>query len=261
MKTNDDNRVWQPFGIPIWAWLVLVGIVAVWWWGIELSQWLSGAGFKNGSGDLNEVGDSFGTINALFSGVALWGVIVTLILQSRELKQNTQELRKTAEAMDEQVEIASMTAQIGIIPTLIKNNELHVMDCRYVQHLSLPLSTRKDALDSLEAISAFSEELTVALHENTFSSPDKLNNLCLKLAKEEMHRNSNKGVFVDANGDDRFLNHQEDVNAVSHIWSLKLQGRGAELVVWAVEQVREAVAHHDSVDFYFKRLRDLSSKK
>ncbi len=40
-----------------------------------------------------QIGDSAGLLNSLFSGFAFLGVIVTIILQSRELKQTTTELK------------------------------------------------------------------------------------------------------------------------------------------------------------------------
>ena len=40
-----------------------------------------------------QIGDSAGLLNSLFSGLAFLGVIVTIILQSKELKQTTTELK------------------------------------------------------------------------------------------------------------------------------------------------------------------------
>ena len=42
-----------------------------------------------------EFGDSFGAVNALFSGLALAGVIVTLLMQRRELSLQREELTLT----------------------------------------------------------------------------------------------------------------------------------------------------------------------
>ena len=45
-------------------------------------------------------GDSFGSINALFSGLALAGVIYTILLQRKELRLNTIELGRSADAQE-----------------------------------------------------------------------------------------------------------------------------------------------------------------
>lgn len=43
------------------------------------------------------LGDMFGTINALFSGLAFAGIILTILLQRRELKYQREELKETRE--------------------------------------------------------------------------------------------------------------------------------------------------------------------
>jgi hypothetical protein len=42
-----------------------------------------------------QIGDSFGSLNALFSALALAGVVITIILQSRELGLQRDELKET----------------------------------------------------------------------------------------------------------------------------------------------------------------------
>ncbi|TWU22234.1 hypothetical protein Pla52o_32900 [Novipirellula galeiformis] len=49
-----------------------------------------------------EFGDMFGAANALFSGLALLGVVIAIILQSQELALQRQELRETREVLKEQ---------------------------------------------------------------------------------------------------------------------------------------------------------------
>ena len=49
--------------------------------------------------EAGQVGDKYGSVNALFSGLAFTGLIVTIFLQRRELKQNTEELANQAGAL------------------------------------------------------------------------------------------------------------------------------------------------------------------
>lgn len=49
---------------------------------------------------MNELGDSFGALNTLFSGLAFGGVIVTMLMQSRELKNQQKEMRETREEFE-----------------------------------------------------------------------------------------------------------------------------------------------------------------
>lgn len=50
----------------------------------------------------NEIGDSFGSLNALFSGMALAAVAFTILLQMKELRQNREELRQNREELEGQ---------------------------------------------------------------------------------------------------------------------------------------------------------------
>jgi hypothetical protein len=47
-----------------------------------------------------QIGDAFGMINSLFSGLAFAGLIVTIIMQSKELKLQRRELKLTRQEME-----------------------------------------------------------------------------------------------------------------------------------------------------------------
>jgi len=89
-NTNEKFPVWRVL-------LLLAVIVAVWitaWWGIpQLYPKRDEAG---------QFGDMFGAVNALFSGMALAGVVVAIWLQSRELALQRKELRSQKEQLQRQ---------------------------------------------------------------------------------------------------------------------------------------------------------------
>ena len=67
-------------------------------------------------------GDWFGALNALFSGLALAGVVVTLVMQSVELELQRDEIhltraevRRSAEAAEAQASTMSLTAQLSAL--------------------------------------------------------------------------------------------------------------------------------------------------
>ena len=69
-----------------------------------------------------KIGDSFGTINTLFSGIALIGIIYTIILQSKELRLQREELamtraelKKSAEAQEEQSKLMLKSAKLNAL--------------------------------------------------------------------------------------------------------------------------------------------------
>lgn len=77
--------------------LVGIGVLALWagsWW------WIS-QHFQN-SNERGTFGDMFGAINALFSGLAFAGLIVTLLYQKEELTLQREELKATRDEFKEQ---------------------------------------------------------------------------------------------------------------------------------------------------------------
>lgn len=77
-KLNNEetkSRLW------IWIIIAIVGVIALWglsWWGIS--------NYIDSPTDQGTFGDMFGAVNALFSGLAFAGLIVTLLYQKEELK-------------------------------------------------------------------------------------------------------------------------------------------------------------------------------
>ena len=90
----------EPKKTPVWRWLLLgFTIVAVLWCGSLFWVLKNGDPTRTGT-----FGDSFGAVNALFSGLAFAGVIVAILLQKRELELQREELsdtRKEAERLSD----------------------------------------------------------------------------------------------------------------------------------------------------------------
>ncbi|BFG70290.1 hypothetical protein KACHI17_11710 [Sediminibacterium sp. KACHI17] len=87
-KLNASNDHEGDNGFIITAVIVTVVIIGLWTTTYFLLK------------DLNELkrgtfGDMFGSVNALFSGLALAGIILTILLQRKELKLQREELRDT----------------------------------------------------------------------------------------------------------------------------------------------------------------------
>lgn len=87
--------------------LVVFLIFAVWWNAPKIASHFVIPAASSGSKPV-ELGDSFNVINALFSGLALAGVVVAILLQRRELALQREELtltraelKRTAKAQEE----------------------------------------------------------------------------------------------------------------------------------------------------------------
>jgi hypothetical protein len=80
-------------------------------------------------------GDTFGAVNALFSGLALGGVIVAILLQSQELQYQREEIRMTREVQKEssvaqqgQLNMLATTARLNALSTIV---EYHIRMSEY----------------------------------------------------------------------------------------------------------------------------------
>lgn len=94
-----DNNVGKTLWIPI----IITAIVVIGLW-----VWTYFALVDRDKDWRGTFGDMFGGINALFSGLAFGGIIITILLQSKELslqrdelKNTTEELKRTANAQED----------------------------------------------------------------------------------------------------------------------------------------------------------------
>ena len=83
----------------LWIWIIIaiIGVIAMWC----LSWWLISK-YIDDPTNQGTFGDMFGAVNALFSGLAFAGLIVTLIYQKEELKLQREELRETRNELNAQ---------------------------------------------------------------------------------------------------------------------------------------------------------------
>ena len=101
-KTSDDSGK-----VRWWPWLL--GVIVLWILAIIVLPLC----FPN-IVERGQFGDSFGVVNALFSGLALAGVIYAIILQKKELALQREELEKTRKEIKgqkEQLEAQNQTLQ------------------------------------------------------------------------------------------------------------------------------------------------------
>lgn len=68
----------------------------------------------------SQFGDMFGGIGALFSGLALAGVVVAIKMQKEELERSTKAQTASSEALTKQIEVMSITAQLAALDTLYR---------------------------------------------------------------------------------------------------------------------------------------------
>jgi|GEM_PF-4986587 len=96
-KFKDNRIIW--IGAPVAIFFVWI----IWYNNFNIICYLWPDSYI--PSDANEIGDSFGVINSLFSGLAFAGLIVAILLQRKELKLQREELKETREEFHEQTEI------------------------------------------------------------------------------------------------------------------------------------------------------------
>lgn len=99
---------------------VVVIILGLWFATLPLLRWWVPAAAEAGDAgeavaiaQWGQIGDAFGSINALFSGLALAGVVLAVLLQREELKLQRQELRETRAELKRQAEASDRQAGVA----------------------------------------------------------------------------------------------------------------------------------------------------
>lgn len=128
-KTKEDKQEDKSLSKLI----IVIAVVIV---GVLILNWIWASQYEVSARGV--FGDLFGFSNAIFSGLALAGVIISLRLQSNELglqreelRETREELKRSAEAQEKsekqlqiQAESMKLTARLNALNTLIKiNNE------------------------------------------------------------------------------------------------------------------------------------------
>ncbi|HWE37134.1 MAG TPA: hypothetical protein VG406_11255 [Isosphaeraceae bacterium] len=144
MNNNEQPRG-RPRAEDLWLLARLIVLVAIAWLVFGFVPFL----FLPRPLSLGDFGDSFGFVNALFSGLALAGVIYAIILQRRELSLQREdlaltrrELHRSAEAqersenaLEEQAKAMLMVARLNAINSMARMYSEKIALCDRDDHL------------------------------------------------------------------------------------------------------------------------------
>lgn len=159
--------------------------------------------FFNDNPDRGTLGDSFGIINTLFSGLALAGIIYTIFIQSKELKLQRKELALTREEMEQSRSVAkeqSETLKIQKFETTFFNlleNHLNLVD-------SFP-DGRSDIVRKNQAIHA--------LYEKVKRSMDGLKK-CLEERSLKVYSSQYNSPFITKKDITKFVSMFENLDFI-----------------------------------------------
>jgi hypothetical protein len=93
---DQDNKAKWAVGF---ASAALVFVLAAWFTYPSLLSFVFSESDIKTASSLGTFGDSFGALNTLFSGLAVFGVSLSLILQGREIASNRRELRRQRDSL------------------------------------------------------------------------------------------------------------------------------------------------------------------
>ena len=133
---------------------VLVGILAFWAATVPVLAWLVPGDTVTGDAiaKRGQIGDAFGSINALFSGLALAGIIVAILLQReelrlqrRELEETRAELRRQADASEKQEAALRAQHRIGLLQAVI-NGRASLYEGGIADRAASATATRADKI-------------------------------------------------------------------------------------------------------------------
>lgn len=145
---------------------MLFAIVLIFWLlSIFFIFWLFSDSSQRG-----EFGDMFGAINSLFSGLALAGIIYTVLLQREELNETRQELKITIESQKKSEEFLSK--QIITLEKTAKINGLSTIINHYGKLAEIDKKDTFTRTSNIRIAENYKKELEKILPEITSTSTD-----------------------------------------------------------------------------------------
>ena len=150
-KTKENTKVTSNQS-PKTNYLLIFGIIClITFLGVLIYPLIIGH-FFHSSLERGLAGDMYGVLNTLFSGLAFAGIIITIIMQMKELELTRDELQKSAEAqqgtysaLTQQLENMKYSSQIDAIKKYIESLDIHSDEDKII----IAKSVLSDLVDSI----------------------------------------------------------------------------------------------------------------
>ncbi len=105
-KTKSENP-----NIPCWFWAATAIVVIAWLLVPAFSYWTVGESKPGISG---QIGDTFGVVTSLFSGMAFLGVCLAIYFQREELRATREQLSDAAAAQETLARLQSIQLELAV---------------------------------------------------------------------------------------------------------------------------------------------------
>ncbi len=139
---------WAPFLLVLGVWAIFAYAAYKWF---ELSA-------ENGWATAGQSGDMFGSLNALFSGLAFAGVLLALRMQHNDISLQCSEMEETRDEMKYQTALISRQVEVGAIQTLYATMPA------YIQHMEMCWQQIPEKDAEMGVIREKCEELAITLN-------------------------------------------------------------------------------------------------
>jgi hypothetical protein len=174
----------------------LLGVIALWALTPAISFYFLGKMDERG-----QFGDLFGSINALFSGLAFAGVVFAILLQRQELalqrqelSETRQEMKRTADAQDaaqralnQTIWAQSLKVALDILeePRIKTARRVTWNDRQAINRLDMPL-LNETALESIELVSRSFEAVGTMVRKGLLPSDYIIDTWSVPIARQWM---------------------------------------------------------------------------
>lgn len=138
---GDDSQSMKVSPLPKWPWVLPLLFIASIFLG---NLYVIYCRFKGRLVDSGQFGDSFGSVNALFTGLGLAGVVYAIVLQSRELELQRQSFEANRRSEKENAELQSQVAG-----ALLRQSELSLISSQ-LNALSISMNRDQKVIDTAD---------------------------------------------------------------------------------------------------------------
>ncbi|MCP3959269.1 MAG: hypothetical protein GY719_15570 [bacterium] len=160
MSRDQPERAWTSKALP---WILVLLVVTLWG-----GNWLLVSSYVEAE-KRGQFGDQFGSVNALFSGLAFAGLITAILLQRRELslqrkelEYQRQEMRESRNQLARQALIQDKSRKAAIAQLRIEVLKAQIAAIEMDSHRQVP-SARREFVGQIKDVVAHMEEVIAEL--------------------------------------------------------------------------------------------------
>lgn len=102
-----------------------------------------------------QFGDSFGVLNSIFSGFGIIGLVYTIYLQNKSLKQSNEQLNQSVISLNENIKQFKIQQKISSIVKLINIYEKKIEYCKSINNQTEISTYNKKVLDLMNELESY----------------------------------------------------------------------------------------------------------